>query len=103
MAAFVPGQGIANSTYVVPPGQNLVVTDVQISVYGAGSTWNYLRQNTAGGPIYVNVYYLTTAGTQQFHYTAGLVFPAGSSVVFQNANGSASWVDVTVQGYLSAN
>jgi hypothetical protein len=98
----VAGQGVTSSTYVVPAGQNLVVTGMDVTVY-SGSADIFLLTPTSGlGQGIVQVY-ATSAGTQMARFP-GIVYPAGDNVVVESSSifGNAA-AAIVVYGYLTAN
>jgi hypothetical protein len=96
--------GLSNSAYVVPAGQSVVVTGMDITAYTKGGAYIILRSLSNGfngmEPIYV-----ANPGTQLAQFSSGIVFPSGSSVYVQNSNGlgTTGSADVSVHGYLTAN
>ncbi len=94
--------GQSTTPYVVPAGQHLVITGMDINVYGGASFVQlYLPSNL--GNFAVSTAYLPNVGLQQIRYPSGIVAPAGSNVFVQTGGGaSGSSVDVTIYGYLTA-
>ena len=98
MQQYLPGSGLTGTAYVVPAGQHLVITGLDVQIYFGSGT---LSLGPGGGVGPVENFNLQSAqGTQQFQFPAGFVFPAGSNVVVGMNSGSV-WV--VARGYLTAN
>jgi len=95
--------GVFTPQYVVPVGQNLVITSVEVSVQSAGNNFLYIYDDTPTVPR--EIWYLPNAGTQQFVLPSGLVFPAGSwpRPTFVGGAGPSSQMYVDMHGYLTVN
>jgi hypothetical protein len=99
---FSPTQGQSTTPYVVPAGQNLVVTGIDFNTYGASpNNFIYLRIPIGFGLNSPQTFTITTPGTHQFSFASGIVYPAGTSVSIHNVSGND--LDATVHGYLTAN
>lgn len=86
------------NAFVVPAGQNFVLTEVDVSF--SGTTGGTL---SVSGPAYiVEDGYFPTSGYHQMQFSSGIVFPAGSSVYVGTGNGS-NYSDIYAHGYLTAN
>lgn len=99
---YIPG-GTFGPGYVVPTGQNLVITSIEASVLTAGND-NYLNlyDNTGSGQR--EFWYLPNVGTTQLQFPSGFVYPAGSSVyVYIGGPSANTQMFVDVHGYLTAN
>jgi len=95
-------QGSYPNPYVVPAGQNLVLTSVDInSLYTSGGT-SLLLETGSPAAFPVGIWNLPGDGfTHSFQYPSGLVFPAGFSFGFPNiVKNNAT---VILQGFLTAN
>ena len=96
----------AATPFVVPAGQSLVVTDVDIDFYIVGENVGVLFSNgnittiTSFGQYYERFDFYPTSSNQQEHlsFQSGLVFPAGSTVGVTLTNSEAT---VVVRGYLT--
>jgi hypothetical protein len=98
---YIPG-GTFGPPYVVPAGQNLVITSIEASVITAGNNYLNLYDNTTIGQR--EYWYLPNAGLTQLQFPSGFVYPAGSSVyVYIGGEGSTTQMVVDVHGYLTAN
>jgi hypothetical protein len=98
---YIPG-GTFGPPYVVPAGQNLVITSIEASVLTPGNNFLNLYDNTTIGQR--EYWYLPTVGLTQLTFPSGFVFPAGSSVyVYIGGEGSTTQMVVDVHGYLTAN
>lgn len=96
---------IESSPFVVPAGQNLVVTTVDLLPdYGfpaAGSDLVGIYNNVSG-LLRAQFSVPNTTSTQQ-QFPNGFVFPAGESVLACDYGVSSSPVTFTVHGYLTSN
>ncbi len=100
MIQFQLATGDVPGPYEVPEGQKLVITEIDITAHQtAGVKIVLLRTLAQGEPI--ETFYLPAAGSQQFRFTSGLVYPAGASVYAQNP--TAAQADLTMHGYLTSN
>ncbi|HEY1254133.1 MAG TPA: hypothetical protein VGF01_05085 [Terracidiphilus sp.] len=87
--------------YVVPAGQDLVITSIEASVMTAGNNYLNLYDNTTIGQR--EYWYLPNVGLTQLQFPSGFVYPSGSSVyVYIGGQGNTQMV-VDVHGYLTAN
>ncbi len=103
MHQFSPVTGLGFSPYVVPAGQNLVLTSIDFNTYSSSpNSFVILRIPTTVGSSSPETFTLVTAGSHQFNFASGIVYPAGTSVSIQNA-GTGSDFDVVMHGYLTAN
>jgi len=105
MVQVIPTQGDAPTAYVVPSGQNLVLTGVDFDVNTASpNTFVDLRHSLSNNGLFADeIFSLPNAGHQEFRFPSGIVIPAGSSVHIDNGNAGASTLQAVVQGYLTAN
>jgi hypothetical protein len=104
---FSPSDGTVSSNhYVVPAGQNLVITDVEL---GPDSEWTYSTgPNAMGIQLYtfsnsaglnqVDQFVAPATGAQ-FRFASGIVFPAGQEPAIMGYNLPV----VILRGYLTAN
>jgi hypothetical protein len=98
---YIPG-GTFGPTYVVPSGQNLVITSIEASVLTANvNTYLNLYDNTTIGQR--EIWYLPSVGTTQLQFPSGFVYPAGSSVYVYVGGTTTTQMFVDVHGYLTAN
>jgi hypothetical protein len=97
---YIPG-GTFGPAYVVPTGQNLVITSIEASVLTAGTTYLNLYDNTTNGQR--EFWYLPNVGTTQLQFPSGFVYPAGSSVYMYIGGNTTTQMFVDVHGYLTAN
>jgi hypothetical protein len=94
-------QSAPDTPYVVPGGQNLVVTSVDIISTAAPRT-AFLSLFLTPPPFSVGVWEVPGDGfTHSFQYPGGLVFPAG----FKFASGNMDFDNglPILQGFLTAN
>ena len=97
---YIPG-GTFGPGYVVPVGQNLVITSIEASVITAGNNYLNLYDNTTTGQR--EYWYLPNVGLTQLQFPSGFVYPADSSVyVYIGGQGTTQMV-VDIHGYLTAN
>jgi hypothetical protein len=87
--------------YVVPAGQNLVITSIEVSVLTAGDNYLNLYDNTTTGQR--EYWYLPNVGLTQLQFPSGFVYPAGSSVYLYIGGAGTTQMVVDVHGYLTAN
>jgi hypothetical protein len=92
--------GVFKPQYVVPSGQNLVITSIEVSVLSAGSNYLIIYDDTLSERA---IWYLPNVGTQQFVFPSGLVFPAGSWPVPSVGGTGGSQMNIDVHGYLTVN
>jgi hypothetical protein len=89
------------SAFVVPSGQSLVITSIDVYPHSAG-TFNFAIANgVSGNPREFGT--LQGPYTMLFQYSSGVVFPAGESVQFVNYSTSPDVMAVTAHGYLTSN
>jgi len=97
---YIPG-GTFGPAYVVPAGQNLVITSIEASSETASNNYLNLYDNTTTGQR--EFWYLPNAGTTQLQFPSGFVYPAGSPVyVYIGGQGNITQMFVYVHGYLTA-
>lgn len=99
---FGPGGALDASPYVVPAGQTLVITDVDVYAAGGGNDNFQIVGNTFGpsgsGVPPLSVTITADGTTHHFSYSRGMLFPSGASL-----NPLANpGVSATLRGYLSA-
>jgi hypothetical protein len=97
---YFPG-GTFGPAYVVPAGENLVITSVEASVITAGNNYLNLYDNTTIGQR--EIWYLPNVGLTQLQFPSGFVYPAGSSVYVYIGGDATTQMIVDVHGYLTAN
>jgi hypothetical protein len=97
---YIPG-GTFGPPYVVPAGQNLVITSIEASVVTAGDNYLNLYDNTTIGQR--EYWYLPNVGLTQLQFPSGFVYPAGSSVYVYIGGQTTTQMVVDVHGYLTAN
>jgi len=98
---FITG-GTFGPPYVVPAGQNLVITSIEATTATiAGPNYLNLYDNTTLGQR--EFWYLPNAGTTQLQFPSGFVYPAGTPVyVFIGGQGAVTPMFVDIHGYLTA-
>jgi hypothetical protein len=97
---YIPG-GTFGPPYVVPVGQNLVITSVEASVFTAGNNYLNLYDNTTIGQR--EYWSLPNVGLTQLQFPSGFVYPAGSSVYVYIGGDGTTQMAVDIHGYLTAN
>jgi hypothetical protein len=100
---IIPTSGLSTSPYVVPAGQTLVVTGMDVTAYGPGGAFMVLVNPAAGGNTPVAWVSVPKSGTQQQTFATGIAFPAGAQVLVFNSVGATGSADVFVRGYLTTN
>ncbi len=65
--------GLASTTYVVPSGEHLVITGMEVVNYYANGGMS-LYMPVPGGLLGIENLYFPTAGTQQFLFLSGLSY-----------------------------
>jgi len=99
----ITSAGPAGAPYLVPAGQTLVVTGMDVTVAQPGS--GSIALSLPPTNIDVAFVLVPQEGTQQFTFASGIPFPAGSQVGVGNssllANAVAAYV--YVHGYLTTN
>lgn len=93
--------GTFGPPYVVPAGENLVITSIEVSVTTAGDSYLNLYDNETTGQR--EYWYLPNPGLTQLTFPSGFVFPAGTPVFLYIGGTSPSPMVVDVHGYLTAN
>lgn len=108
MGQFDPGTSTTGgSPYVVPAGQTLVITDIDLNISGTSGDTGVLFYNYKITPANFGQFYqrydFFTNGPQHLHYDSGLVFPAGDEVGINVVFSNAGELGVTMRGYLTYN
>jgi hypothetical protein len=93
--------GTFGPPYVVPAGQNLVITSIEVGVTTAGNNYLNLYDNTTIGQN--EYWYLPNVGTTQLQFPSGIVYPAGTGVYVYIGGAGTTQMIVDVHGYLTAN
>ena len=94
---------VSTESYVVPAGQNLIVTSIDIKPYAPGSGTNGITiLNTQPG-LPLESYVVTNSVSTTLQFPNGIVFPAGESLIVDNAINSSGVLSATVRGYLTSN
>jgi hypothetical protein len=103
LSLFVPGSGLEKTAYVVPGGQHLVLTTVDITTYYANAQASIYAVSGSKRQA-IESFYLDNVGMQQYQFPSGILYPSGSVVGFGNlSKGPLSSVSVTIHGHLAAN
>jgi hypothetical protein len=97
---YIPG-GTFGPPYVVPAGQNLVITSIEASVFTAGDNFLNLYDNTTIGQR--EYWSLPNVGLTQLQFSSGFVYPAGSPVYVYIGGQTTTQMAVDIHGYLTAN
>ena len=97
----VTAAGYSSAEYVVPAGQNLVITGIDVNLYSGKA----LLQLTSeiNGALGISEMYLTNVGFLQIRNSSGFVFPSGSEVYLYDTPGYVGVLDANIHGYLTAN
>lgn len=109
-AQFTPATStVGSEPYVVPAGQNLVLTDFDFNFQNVSGDIGILFHNGNISVSSFNQYYqrmdfYSPQGSQHIHYESGFVFPSGETVGVEVTTGGAiAQLNVTLRGYLTAN
>jgi hypothetical protein len=109
MTQMFPNGTLNGFPFVVPSGQNFVLTAIDITPVSApgGILDVELFNNTLPAPPVppgrLQVFAPNASVTTQYHYPNGIVFPPGSLVDVLNSGTSAGDCFVVAYGYLTAN
>jgi hypothetical protein len=96
-----PNGTLASKPFVVPAGQNLVVTTIEVFPAGTNQgTYLLVLSDGASGRKGLRV---PAVYSTQFQYPSGIVFAAGKSVQLFNDPSSPGVVAISVHGYLTSN
>jgi hypothetical protein len=95
---FAPGGALDATPYIVPAGQTLVITDVDVEASGGGND-NFQVLTTGAGVPPLSVTVTADGTTHHFNYSRGMLFPSGASLNPLANPGVAA----TLRGYLSTN
>jgi hypothetical protein len=103
MIQLSPTLGVPSETgYTVPSGYSLVVTGVDLVLYGHQTGPAFLRINVPGQGLFAyETFNQMPAGFYPIKFSSGVVYPAGSQVVFDNSQGTSA-MEVVAHGYLTA-
>ena len=93
------------STFTVPSGSNLVITDVEILALQGGGLSSFICSTTAAPPERIESWFVPSDGaTHQFEFPNGIVVPPGATLTCGgNVSGSSSVLFAVIRGYLTAN
>jgi len=105
LSQILPTTGNTNTPYVVPAGQTLMVTGMDVTTTNAGGAFMSLIEPNSSGNQPVSWVYLPKAGTQQMTFPTGIAYPSGFQVSVYCPPGFAGTgsADVFVHGYLTTN
>jgi hypothetical protein len=93
-----PNGTFGASPFVVPAGENLVVTAIDLCLEGSFAG---VGIGNVANPSLREQFQITASA--QFQFPNGIVFPAGESVVANNVGISNGGVIFTLHGYLTTN
>jgi|ERR1017187_984609 hypothetical protein len=97
-----PDGSVSGSSFVVPAGQSLVVTNIEVMPMSSG-TWSLEIHNFSSGNYRYTLPNLASGQLTQFQFATGIVFPAGESVAFGNTTLGFFTGSIFVHGYLTSN
>lgn len=97
-----PDGTISGSPFVVPAGQNLVVTNIEIVPGGSGPNSFNIR-NFSNGNVRETLPNIPAGQLTQFQFATGIVFLAGESIAFVNAAPELFQGLIFLHGYLTSN
>jgi hypothetical protein len=94
---------VSPGTFVVPAGQTLIVTsiDVTASVPGSGTSGITISNTEPGYQI--ETFIVTNSVTTILQFPTGILFPAGESVLIGGVYSNSGTVGAIVRGYLTSN
>lgn len=95
--------GALGAAYVIPTGQNLVITDIDI-VPPAGTGVSSFSIQPSPGPsahIEYRFFFANDGTTHQLHFQSGLVYASGASLLAIGYSGTG--LDFFARGYLTPN
>jgi hypothetical protein len=97
-----PDGSLSISAFVVPSGQSLVVTSLEVFPLTNPGTYTIFISNGVSGKKR-ELLAAPAAYSTQFQFPSGIVFPAGESPQFFNLFSSPEQVTVYMHGYLTSN
>jgi hypothetical protein len=102
---LMPGGGLGATTYTIPAGQNLVITDVQVNSPGGGGGIQFIElqatsaaQQAPGGNFYQSWYFSNDGATHEYPIAPGLVWPGANPIYVDGLVGAT----VILRGYLTS-
>ena len=98
---MLPDGTVAAAPFVVPSGQNLVVTTIDLLSYGSGSDGVGIANTVSN--VLREQFEAPVGNFVQLQFPNGFVFPAGESVTVINFGLSSSPMIFTIHGYLTSN
>jgi hypothetical protein len=98
LARHLPDGTASSSAFVVPSGQSLVVTTIDITPPSVAGSYQVIVYNGVNTHIR-KILYVPGVFNIVFQFPSGIVFPEGESVYFRSVSGVA----VDVHGYLTSN
>jgi hypothetical protein len=93
---ILPDGSSTGAPYVVPTGQRLIITTVQLMAFGADNPELFVGQGETARGVWI----LTAAGSFQFQYPSGIVFASERTLLF---TGGAHSGPAYFNGYLVSN
>jgi hypothetical protein len=98
---MIPGGGLQTDAYVVPDGENFVITEIDIGT-GLGGAFQLLPVTTGpDGESAAQMFQVPADSlTHQFLFPNGIVWPSGHNIPYSAASGIRV---VTLRGYLTRN
>lgn len=96
---FSPGGGCHQAApYVVPAGQSLVIT--AIDIFNGNDTYVTTQVEILGPTGAYGVWKVQGSASSEFQYPSGIVVPSGTTLSL-NLNGSKEPIQVILHGYLT--
>jgi hypothetical protein len=96
-----PDGHLGATPFVVPAGQNLVVTTVAVSPFFSNGTVEADIGNAISGALR-DSFFVPSGVTTEFQFPNGLVFPSSESVEALDGSNTGH-IHFTLHGYLTAN
>lgn len=99
------GLNVNPTQYIVPPGSNLVITDVEIfAPQGGGTTTLLLFSTIPGNPPRTENWAVAGDGaTHQFEFPSGIVILPGATLTCASGEPPTAVSLAIIRGYLTAN
>lgn len=95
---------VSPDTYVVPAGQSLIVTSIDVTPTAPGSGTNSVTISNSPPGYQIETFVVTNSVTTMLQFPTGIVFPAGESLVIGSPTfSSGGSFTAFVRGYLTSN
>jgi hypothetical protein len=95
---------VSPDTYVVPAGQTLIITSIDVTPSAPGSGINAVTISNSPPGYQIETFVVTNSVTTMLQFPTGIVFPAGESLVIGSPTFSGGgFFTAFVRGYLTSN